>query len=134
MALPGGRMESEDTGPRATAIREVAEEVGLDLERSRCLGMLETVRTPVGTPSMVVSPFVFVLDGSAETRIDRKEVASVHWFGLERLSSQEGRGTFPYLFRGVEYDFPKLDIDGRRIWGMTLRIVDDVVGRLQRKS
>ena len=38
MAFPGGRVEPEDDGPLAAALRETLEEVGLPLRRDALLG------------------------------------------------------------------------------------------------
>lgn len=134
IALPGGRVDPEDENDRAAAVRESLEEVGVDLSGSICLGMLDQVASPDLAPRVLVSPFVFVLDHDPATRLDASEVAEVLWFGLDRLHGGEGRGTFPYEYKGNQFVLPRIDLDGARIWGMTLRIVDDLVGRLQPKS
>ena len=41
-----------------------------------------------------------------------------------------GRGTFAYRWQGREMVLPCIDFDGQRLWGLTLRIVDDLLGRL----
>jgi hypothetical protein len=48
--------------------------------------------------------------------------------------SEEGRGTFEYRFRGRVLPLPKVDLDGCRIWGMTLRVLDDLLERIQDSS
>ena len=45
MAFPGGRAEPGEEDLRATAVRETAEEIGVDLETAaQCLGILDEVR------------------------------------------------------------------------------------------
>ncbi|HEU5170288.1 MAG TPA: NUDIX domain-containing protein, partial [Gemmatimonadales bacterium] len=62
MGLPGGRHHPGDPDLLATAIRETEEEVGLALDASRCIGVLDDVapRTP-DLPPIAVRPFVFSL-------------------------------------------------------------------------
>ena len=127
-------MDPMDSGLQGTAEREVQEEVGVMLTGARCLGMLNPVTSPEGVPRIVVVPFVFVLDSAPRVQMDPREVVEVHWFGLDRLLSGEGRGTFSYRYQGVDHVLPRLDLDGARVWGMTLRIVDEVIDRLQPRS
>jgi len=131
MALPGGRVDPTDATPESAARREVLEEVGVDLGNARYLGMLDQLVSPPMTPRLTVSAFVYVLKNAPSVVLDPKEVASVHWFGLERLLEGEGRGEFQYQHGPHEYLLPRVDLDGERIWGMTLRLVDDLIDRLQ---
>lgn len=130
MALPGGRVEPSDASVEYAARRETHEEIGVDLSQVRCLGQMNQVASPALTPRVVVTPFVFALEFNPEVRIERSEVASVHWFGIERLRSGEGRATFDYQYGGRVLRLPCIDLDGQRIWGMTLRIVDELIERL----
>jgi 8-oxo-dGTP pyrophosphatase MutT (NUDIX family) len=49
VSFPGGRAEADDVDPEATALREAAEEVGLDTVAAgvRVLGVLPTMWIPV---------------------------------------------------------------------------------------
>lgn len=130
MALPGGRVDPSDSSVEGAARRETHEEIGVDLRNTRCLGQMSQVASPALTPRVVVTPFVFALEFEPKVRIDRSEVASVHWFGLERLMSGEGRSMFDYQYGNRVLRLPCIDLDGQRIWGMTLRIVDELIERL----
>jgi 8-oxo-dGTP pyrophosphatase MutT (NUDIX family) len=134
MAFPGGRLEPHDPDLRHTAIRETAEELGLDLSRARCHGALEVLRSPVRAPvnPIAVVPWVFTLDAWPTHFAPNEEVASVHTFALARILSGEGRSTFRWRAHGTELELPCMDLDGQRIWGLTLRMVDDLVARLAR--
>ena len=46
MALPGGRRETVDSSLRETAMRETAEEIGVDLGREAMLGQLDDQGSP----------------------------------------------------------------------------------------
>jgi 8-oxo-dGTP pyrophosphatase MutT (NUDIX family) len=133
MAFPGGRHEPTDPDLRHTAMRETAEELGLDLSRAHCHGALHVLRSPVRAPvnPIAVVPWVFSVDAWPAVWTPNEEVAEVHTFALERILSGEGRGTFRWSGQGVELDLPRMDLDGQRVWGLTLRMVDDLAARLR---
>jgi len=73
-ALPGGRIDAGET-PEQTALRELAEEVGLQLEPGAVLGRLDTFVTRSG---YAITPVV-VWAGEARTLAPNPdEVASIH--------------------------------------------------------
>ena len=64
MAWPGGRVDDDDAGPLAAALRETREELAFDLEReAELLGALSEVRTHLrrGPGPLSVVPVVFEL-------------------------------------------------------------------------
>jgi len=135
MAFPGGRVDASDADEHAAAIREVLEEVGIDLRvHGRLLGRLSQVASPPMRSRVVVTPFVYVLQRDVPLKLDEREVASGHWFDLNRWLDGEGRGTFLFEFRGEELPLPRVDLDGHRVWGMTLRIVDDLLEQIAASS
>ena len=80
---------------------------------------------------LVVRPFVFGVGLPLPPLIPNYEVASVHWFALERLLSGEGRARFPWRWRGQPIEMPCVDLDGCRIWGLSLRMIDDLLARIR---
>ena len=73
-ALPGGRIDNDET-PEQTALRELAEEVGLQLTEADVLGRLDTFITRSG---FAMTPVV-VWAGEARLLVpDPAEVASIH--------------------------------------------------------
>ena len=130
MALPGGRRDPSDPTLDFVARRETLEEVGVVLDPSTLLGRMNDVASPVRPSRLVVSPFVFAVQDDPALVMDFREVAACFWFGLDRLVSGEGRGTFPYVHGGRELVLPCVVLDGQRIWGMTLGIVDELIERL----
>lgn len=137
MAFPGGRAEPEDADLCATALRETAEELGWHLPRRALVGALPVLRSPVRRPeiSMSVHPFLFVVDAWPDAFRPSGEVARVHRFAVARLLAEESRGTFVWEGRGahappVPLELPRLDLEGQRIWGMTLRVLDDLLARV----
>ena len=80
-ALPGGRIESGES-PEDAALRELAEEVGLVVDRSSVLGRLDDFATRSG---FVITPII-VWPGPALTlSADAGEVQSIHRIPLEEF-------------------------------------------------
>ena len=133
MAFPGGRFDPGDAHLRRTAERETWEEVGLALEeRGRPIGRLADLWSPVrvGRPRLRVSAFVFALPERPVLR-PNEEVAETVWIDLRRLLRREGRGTLRWPVEGRELELPAVRLDGYEIWGITLRLVDDLIERLE---
>jgi 8-oxo-dGTP pyrophosphatase MutT (NUDIX family) len=132
MAFPGGHAEPEDASPRATAERETREEVGLDLGDAAFLGALPVLVSPariIGA-GFGIHPYVFRVPRWPEF-VPSAEVAAIHHLSLARILAGEGRGEFRYVGYGIERDFPCLRLDGTFVWGLTLRVVDELVERLR---
>ena len=81
-ALPGGRIDDGESATEA-ALRELQEEVNLELETSAVLGMLDDYTTRSG---FVITPVVVWSDASIiELRPNPDEVASIHAFTFTEL-------------------------------------------------
>lgn len=129
MGLPGGRVEPADATPLATALRETREEIDLDLEAvGRPLGRLSEVRThlPLGSVPHSVVPFVFAVEGDPAFR-PNEEVQEALWVPLSFLRDRRNRSWFTWVRKGLPLPMPCYTFEGRVIWGLTLRIVDELI-------
>jgi 8-oxo-dGTP pyrophosphatase MutT (NUDIX family) len=125
MAFPGGRRDEKDASPLATAVREVREEVGIDLEaHGTLLARLPDVpATARGRRlDMIIAPFVFALRSSVELTPNH-EVAETVWAPLGPLARGEAAGTFPYRHEGVLLHLPCLRVGERIVWGLTYQML-----------
>ncbi len=129
VAFPGGRMDPGDRGPLDTARREVLEEVGFDiLDHGRFLGELSGQLTlPQLGRQMVVHPFVAALHSVPELRPDPVEVARALWVPWRHLEEGVGRGTMTWELNGRSLELPCRRLQGELLWGMTLRMVEDLL-------
>ena len=129
IALPGGHLEPGESDLQA-AIRETHEEVELVLEPADFVGTLDDVATPGTLPSRVVRPHVFTVEHLETGRLSEAEVDALHTIGLDALLAGEGRSSFELDYRGTSWTLPCVQIGEQRLWGMTLRMVDDLLHRL----
>jgi 8-oxo-dGTP pyrophosphatase MutT (NUDIX family) len=128
IALPGGRWDPGDEDTRATAIRETREETGIDLARAELLGALREVRTVRGLPDLGVTPWVFGVASFAEAGVS-DEVTEVLPTPLAALNGA-ARGSFSFEWEGQAHTLPCVDLGPHRLWGMTLRMLDDLLSRV----
>src|SRR4030081_2500316 len=77
-ALPGGRCDEGET-PVTAALRELHEELGLELAQSEVLGLLDDYPTRSG---YLITPVVVWAGASASISPNPSEVASVHRIAL----------------------------------------------------
>ena len=123
MALPGGRREPADSELAATAIRETAEEVGVQLRLQDLLGSLPDVipRTPV-LPPIAVRPFVFLLPERPVLRLN-PEVAQASWVPLDYLLRPDTHHPVQLEVAGKSRQVQAYQLENAIVWGMTERIL-----------
>ena len=121
MALPGGRRESRDPTLLETAVRETAEETGIDLSPGTLLGELDDLHPRTKTlPPIVVRPFVFGLESRPPVQ-PSDEVALHIWAGLAGLRASATR--VAVHVRETQMEVDAFVIGPHVVWGMTHRIL-----------
>lgn len=127
MALPGGRRDPADPSLHDTAIRETAEEVGVDLiQQGEALGRLHDVEAIAKAKrvGLVIAPYVFLLRGEVTLEVDRSEVAEALWAPLRPMLEGSLDAPFPYRYQGRDLDLPSFRLDAQRVvWGLTHRML-----------
>lgn len=133
MALPGGHVDPEDADLAATAERETLEEVGLDLpRRGERLGRLSD-HSPMRAVPIGVRPFVYLLEERPELTLSAEVEASL-WVPVAPLLAGERQSSFTFARGGQSFEFPAWDIDGRVVWGLTYRVLDELFTRMNALS
>jgi 8-oxo-dGTP pyrophosphatase MutT (NUDIX family) len=118
-AFPGGGIDPEDDGPIAAALREAAEETGLDVAGVEVLAELAPLWLP---PSgYVVTPVLaWWRDPSPVGVVDPDEVASVHRIPLADLVDPANRLRVRHP---SGYVGPAFAVGGLTVWGFTAGIL-----------
>jgi 8-oxo-dGTP pyrophosphatase MutT (NUDIX family) len=130
LAVPGGKVDPGDETLMATALREAEEEIGLSPAEVTVIAELPPVRS--GPTQFEVHPFLARISPDVQWRPNADEVTEVLTPAVDELWDPAVRREL--LFTSAH--FPEgLLVDGipvgdRVLWGMTLRLLDDVVPRL----
>jgi 8-oxo-dGTP pyrophosphatase MutT (NUDIX family) len=114
-AFPGGAVEPDDDGPVSTALREAAEETGLDPAGVEVLAVLPTLWVPP-TQFRVVPVLAWWREPCAVSAVDPDEVAAVARVPIAYLVDPVNRFTVRHHSGYVGDAF---DIDGLLVWGFT---------------
>lgn len=123
VAFPGGRIEDGET-PEAAALREAAEEVGLDPRLPRIAGRLPELLTGTG---FHVVPVIALLDPPVILTPAPDEVAEVFEYPLSRLLDPDAPLRETATFRGRERTFWVWPHDRHRVWGATAAMLRSLV-------
>jgi 8-oxo-dGTP pyrophosphatase MutT (NUDIX family) len=124
VAFPGGRVEAGETLAEA-ALRESAEEVGLDPSSVDLVGQLSRMHTI--SSGAGIFPFVGVLPARPELEPNPDEVDRVFDVAVGELMAD---GVFHEEIWGVgEVERPIyfFEVDGETIWGATARMVFELL-------
>lgn len=123
VSFPGGKAEPDDADAPATALREAAEEIGLDATAAgvRVVGRLDEVFIPVS--DFRITPVVALADRSPVLQPNPAEVAriltpavSVFLTEADVEIVERTIGDWPIRYGGFR-------IEGLHVWGATARIL-----------
>ncbi|MBA3397103.1 MAG: CoA pyrophosphatase [Deltaproteobacteria bacterium] len=125
ISLPGGGYQDGDADMLATAIRETHEELGIELAGARYLGNLPALHPRTSGPNGIeVTPFVFHTTMALEP-VCGPEALAAFWLPLELAAS--GAIDDTYKYPTAEMTFPAWSYAGHVIWGLTWRILGDLI-------
>ncbi len=122
-------MEPCDASEFDTARRETREETGIDILTHEVLGRLDDVQP--SNLAIRVTPFIVALINEVKLK-SSTEIAEHLWIPF-RYFQQPSRKDFVVQRGQKSVAFEAHDFQGRIIWGMTLRIIKDIVSRIESK-
>lgn len=126
IAFPGGGREiGEDAW--SAALREAEEEIGLESKRVIPIGELDETGTPSG---FHIIPCVGAVPHPFESQVNEDEIAEV--FTVPLLAFADFRVVEDRLVKidGVERSIRVYHVGSRQVWGLTARIVQNLMERL----
>jgi len=122
-ALPGGKRNPEDRNLKETVVMETLEETGINLlEGCRFLGAMEPLRS-IQRPEIRILPFIVLQEKEQAIELN-EELTGYFWTSLKELVHNKGSVKFSLG------EFPAYIIGNHAIWGLTYRIVYNLLSLL----
>jgi 8-oxo-dGTP pyrophosphatase MutT (NUDIX family) len=126
IAFPGGGRELKED-PWAAALRETQEEIGLDPKIVLKLGELDEVESPAG---FRVIPCVGAVPYPHKTQPNEAEIAEVFALPISAFANPKMVEERDVLINGVQRNLLIYHIGSRQVWGLTARILQNLLVRL----
>ena len=123
ISFPGGSVEAADVDSAATALREAAEEVGLDEAAAvvRIVGELEAFWIPVS--GYRVTPVLAIAARRPELVASPDEVESIVWAPLDAFVPGAPIELVETTVMDFEIRYGAYSVAGFQVWGATARIL-----------
>ncbi len=126
VSFPGGKAEPEDDDAAATALREAAEEVGLDADIAdvRVVGRLDRLWIPVS--DFAVTPIVALAARRPQMRPAPAEVVRILEPPVDAFLPHAPVDMVERTIRGWDLRYGQYAIDGLAVWGATARVLSQL--------
>lgn len=148
ICFPGGRFDSDDKDELHTAIRETAEELGINQSDVKNIIPLDFMLSPFGT---IIYPFIGIISSKKELQPNPDEVAEIFTVPLDYLLATtperhqinfkvEPEEGFPFdlIIGGQDYNWQTRKMDeyfyfyeDKIIWGLTAKILKHFIELLK---
>ena len=126
VSFPGGTIEPDETVSEA-ALREAAEEVGVDPVQVRVLGTLSPLYIPVS--HFALHPVLGTTPRRPAFRPEPGEVGRVLEVSVETLRTQGSR--HGYRWRAADrFEVPYFELASERVWGATAMVLAELIAML----
>jgi 8-oxo-dGTP pyrophosphatase MutT (NUDIX family) len=128
ISFPGGRIDPEDSGPEAAALREAHEEIGLNAGSVEVLGRLTDHVTGTGYR---ITPVLSVLPPDLSYRLSPHEVESIFELPMRVVLDPDAPRRQRQHVRGIWRDYWVWPHPEHFIWGATAAILVQLAQRLR---
>ena len=126
VSFPGGKLDPEDESLAAAALREAAEEVGLDRNEIKLIGNLSNLYIPPS--NFLVSPFVGIMDKKPFLKKDDSEVEKIIEVPITYFLDESIKGRKMITPREfVSFETPYYDVEGHTVWGATAMMLSEMM-------
>ncbi|RMH19200.1 MAG: CoA pyrophosphatase [Acidobacteria bacterium] len=127
IAFPGGGLKAGEEAWDG-ALREAQEEIGLDPKRVLRLGRLDEVAT--ASSGYRITPCVGAVPYPIDTRLDPGEIDELFAVPVNALANPTVIEERPVTIDGRRHLMRVYHVGGRQVWGLTARIVQNLLARL----
>lgn len=129
VSLPGGRREAYETDLKQTALRETAEELGIEVSAIEILGQLTPLIIPVSSYKVV--PFVGILSNEPSFSPDPEEVKYLLEVSVSDILDPAFIKHEYWDFQDTKVNVPFFNWKGEKVWGATAMILSEFIDILK---
>jgi 8-oxo-dGTP pyrophosphatase MutT (NUDIX family) len=127
IAFPGGRIDPDDQGPVAAALREAEEEVGLPRDKVHVIGVSARYQTGTGYD---ITPVIGVIPDGISLAPHEAEVSDIFEMPLAHALASANQVSKMGEWGGVPVPYYEIMWQDYRIWGVTARLIVHLSRRL----
>jgi 8-oxo-dGTP pyrophosphatase MutT (NUDIX family) len=131
VSFPGGRIDPEDGGPEAAALREAWEEIGLNADSVQVLGRMEDHVTGTGYR---ITPVLGLLAPDLTYRLSAHEVDAIFELPISVVLDPNAPKRQRQHVRGVWREYWVWPHPEHFIWGATAAILVRLAERLRERA
>jgi len=124
VSFPGGRVDPGDDSPRAAALREADEELGIEPALVSVMGRLDDAWSIAGHH---VIPYVGWLEERPVMRLNEHEVAEIILADVEVLMDPAVNCHHEYVTRGIKRRTQAFKWDSNYVWGLTADLMYELL-------
>ena len=129
VSFPGGKIDDRDADPRASALREAEEEIGLNRRHVEPLGYLDLYMTTLGYR---IVPVIARVTPGFSLKLNPSEVDAAFEVPLDFLMDQNNVQRHSREWQGMTRHYYAITFGERYIWGVTAGILRNLHDRIYR--